>query len=107
MLTLPQVGFNSFPFTGIVRGWMGQEEREGRKRTRGRRGGVAVWANNIKPKELERRRRGEERRGGDRRRRGKVEEEMHNSFMRWPKGICIFHGTLHLALSLLQCSRSP
>ena len=61
MLTPPQVGFNSFPFTGIVRGWMGQEEeREGRKRTRGRRGGVAVWANNIKPKELERRGRGEE-----------------------------------------------
>ena len=29
-----------------------------------------------------------------RQRRGKVEEEMHNSFMRWPKGICIFHGTL-------------
>ena len=32
MLTLPQVGFNSFPFTGIVRGWMGQEEeRQGGK----------------------------------------------------------------------------
>ena len=56
-----------------------------------------MWANNIKPKEKERR--GEEL---DRQaaRGGKVEEEMHNSFMRWPKGICIFHGTLALACSL-------
>ena len=64
---------------------------------------TVVWANNIKPKELERQRRGEERRGEepDRQQRGgKVEEEMHNSFMRWPKGICIFHGTLSLARPL-------
>ena len=26
---------------------------------------------------------------------------MHNSFMRWPKGICIFHGTLPRSLALL------
>ena len=58
-----------------------------------------MWANNIKPKEKERQERGEEL---DRQaaRGGKVEEEMHNSFMRWPKGICIFHGTLALACSL-------
>ena len=101
----PHFVSNSFPFS------LGRTEPAlfaggGRKSWR-TCGGVAVWANNIKPKELERRRRRRrrERRREEpdgqtdrqtrrRQRRGKVEEEMHNSFMRWPKGICIFHGTL-------------
>ena len=45
----------------IIRGW-------GPRRRRRTCGGVAVWANNIKPKELERQRRGEERSRTDRQR---------------------------------------